>query len=361
MSKLYSIITGTGSYIPKNVVLNKDYLNHQFYNEDGSKIEAETETIIQKFTDITEIKERRHIEKDLRASDIAAIASEIAIKRSGIDPETLDYIILAHNFGDLINGSNQSDVLPSLASRVKEILGIKNPNTVAYDIVFGCPGWVQAVIQANYYIRSGDAKKILVIGADTLSRLSDPHDRDSMIYADGAGASIIEACESDEPVGILAHSTRTDANGQTFNLYLGKSYNEEHDQDNLYIKMYGRKIYNYALSNVPALVKDSLDKANLGLKDVSKVLIHQANAKMDEAILSRLFRLYKEKDIPEGIMPLTIDKLGNSSVATIPTLLDLVVSGEMENQELKPGDIAVFTSVGAGMNINSVVYKFPNN
>ncbi len=360
MSKLYSIITGTGSYIPKNVVLNKDYLDHQFYNQDGSKIDSETETIIQKFTDITEIKERRHIEEDLKTSDIAAIASEIAIKRSGIDPETLDYIILAHNFGDLIHGSNQSDVLPSLASRVKEILGIQNPNTVAYDIVFGCPGWVQAVIQANYYIKSGDAKKVLVIGADTLSRLSDPHDRDSMIYADGAGAAILEATESDVPVGILSHATRTDANGQTYNLYLGKSYNEEHDQDNLYIKMYGRKIYNYALSNVPALVKDSLDKANLGLKDVSKVLIHQANAKMDEAILARLFRLYKEKDIPEGIMPLTIDKLGNSSVATIPTLLDLVVSGEMEGQELKAGDTAVFTSVGAGMNINSVVYKFPH-
>lgn len=111
------------------------------------------------------------------------------------------------------------------------------------------------MIQANYYIRSGDAKRVLVIGADILSRISDPHDRDSMIYADGAGATILEARESDVPVGILSHSARTDANGQTYNLFLGKSYNEEHSQEKVYIKMFGRKIYNYALTHVPPVVK----------------------------------------------------------------------------------------------------------
>jgi 3-oxoacyl-[acyl-carrier-protein] synthase-3 len=87
------------------------------------------------------------------------------------------------------------------------------------------------------------------------------------------------------------------------------------------------------------------------------VLIHQANAKMDEAILTRLFRAYDVEEIPENIMPMTISWLGNSSVATLPTLLDLILRGEMEDQEMKSGDLVVFASVGAGMNINSMVYR----
>jgi len=359
MSRIYSVITGTGSFIPDTVVTNKDFINSEFYEENGSRIEAPTETIIDKFTQITEIEERRHIDSEMTTSDMATEASKLAIKNAGIDSETLDYIIVAHNFGDVVNDSTRTDILPSLASRVKEQLGIKNPKTVAYDTIFGCPGWVQCMIQADYYIRSGDAKRILVIGADILSRISDPYDRDSMIYADGAGATILEGRESDVPVGIISHVTRTDANGQTYNLYMGTSNNEEHDQNNRYIKMYGRKIYNYALSNVPGVVKESIEKANVDLSDIKKVLIHQANAKMDEAILIRLFKLYGVKEIPEGIMPMTIEKLGNSSVATVPTLLDLVLSGKMEGQKINADDTVVFASVGAGMNINSIVYKFP--
>ena len=105
------------------------------------------------------------------------------------------------------------------------------------------------------------------------------------------------------------------------------------------------------------MVKQSLDKAGLTLTDVNKVLIHQANQKMDEAILLRLFKLYKIKDIPEHIMPMTISWLGNSSVATLPTMLDLLQRGQLNNHELHTGDIVVFASVGAGMNINSMVYK----
>jgi 3-oxoacyl-[acyl-carrier-protein] synthase-3 len=359
MSRIYSVITGTGSYIPSKLIRNNDFINNEFYNEDGSKIDSPTETIIQKFTEITDIKERRHIEDDLNTSDMAFLAAQKAIKSAGIDKETLDYIIVTHNFGVIQKGSRQTDILPSLASRVKGKLKIKNPKTVAYDVVFGCPGWVQSLIQADYYIRSGDAKRILVVAAEALSRVSDPHDRDSMIYADGAGATILEAKESDTPVGIISHATRTDTIEQAYYLFMGKSYKEDKSTKDLYIKMFGRKIYNYALSNVPALVKDSLEKANVQLEDISKVLIHQANAKMDEAILSRLFKLYGKKDIPEGIMPMTINKLGNSSVATIPTLLDLLLSGKIENQSVSAKDMVVFTSVGAGMNINSIVYKFP--
>jgi 3-oxoacyl-[acyl-carrier-protein] synthase-3 len=122
--------------------------------------------------------------------------------------------------------------------------------------------------------------------------------------------------------------------------------------------MYGRKLYNYALSNVPALVKKSLDKAGLDLSEIRKVFLHQANAKMDEAILKRLFKLYGLTDIPEGVMPMSISWLGNSSVATVPTLIDMVARGEMKGHSVQPGDAVVFASVGAGMNINSIVYRW---
>ncbi len=361
MRKTYSVIKGTGSYVPSKVVSNEDFEGYNFFDKDGNVFETETKNIIKKFSEITDIQERRHVEDEYSTSDLAYFAAKNAIEKSGIDKETLDYIIVAHNFGDINKDGIQTDVLPSIASRVKEKLGINNPSAIAYDTIFGCPGWVQGMIQADYYIRSGDAKRVMVIGADVLSRISDPHDRDSMIYADGAAATILEGVDSDVPLGILAHNTRTDANGNTFNLFLGKSYNSSKNGDgNLYIKMHGHKIYEYALKTVPQVVKEGLDKAGVDLPDVKKVLIHQANAKMDEAILKRLFRLYNKKEIPENIMPMTISKLGNSSVATVPTLLDLILSDKMQGHSFTPDDIAVFTSVGAGMNINSIVYKFPN-
>jgi 3-oxoacyl-[acyl-carrier-protein] synthase-3 len=123
--------------------------------------------------------------------------------------------------------------------------------------------------------------------------------------------------------------------------------------------MNGHKLYEYALKTVPLVVKQSLDMAGLSINDVNKVLIHQANEKMDEAILERLFGLYEVKKIPTDVMPMCISWLGNSSVATIPTLLDLVCKEKIENHDWEKGHIIVLTSVGAGMNINSMVYKIP--
>ena len=120
--------------------------------------------------------------------------------------------------------------------------------------------------------------------------------------------------------------------------------------------MYGRKIYEFALINVPKAMKECLEKANLDIKQVKKILIHQANEKMDEAIVQRFYKLYK-KEMPQGIMPMSIHKLGNSSVATVPTLYDLIMKGEIENQSLNKGDVILFASVGAGMNINAIVYQ----
>ena len=360
MSNLYSIITGTGSYIPDNKVKNEDFLDKEFYNRDGSRFTKTNEEIVAKLEEITTIKERRYASKDTTTSDLAFYAAERAIESAGIDKEELDYIIVGHNFGDVAADNGHMDLVPSLAARVKQMLQISNPYAVAYDLPFGCPGWLQGVIQADYFIKSGDAKKILVIGAEILSMVTDPHDVDSMLYSDGAGAVVMEAKESDTPVGILAHIARTDALQHAKMLFMESSYNQSLNHNGKpYIKMHGRKLYQYALETVPQEVKKCLEKSNTGLDEVKKVLIHQANGKMDDAILERLFQLYGVSDIPEHVMPMTISWLGNSSVATVPTLLDLIMNGKMENHEINSGDKIVFASVGAGMSINAVVYLWP--
>ena len=347
-------ITGTGSYIPKEITTNKDFENHDFYNEDGTSFSHQNDVIIEKFKAITGISERRYAQKQYSTSDIASFAAQKAIEYAKIDQETLDYIIVAHNYGDVKHGSNQSDTVPSLASRVKSNLQIKNPSCVAYDLIFGCPGWLEAMIQANAFIKAGIAKRCLVIGAETLSRVTDPHDRDSMIYSDGAGATIIEHTEDTE--GIISHATATHAIEEANYIYFGNSNNLEDQDPRKYIKMNGRKIYNFALTNVPKAMKNCLEDSGYDIKDLKKILIHQANEKMDEAIVKRFYGLY-DMQVPQDIMPMTINTLGNSSVATVPTLYDLIVNNNMEGHSINKGDLIMFASVGAGMNINAMVYK----
>ncbi len=353
-----TVITGTGCYIPQVIKSNRDFTVHNFYGEDNQRIDTAPQEVVDKFRDITGIEERRYAAEDMTASCMGIEASRLAVKDSGIDPEELDQIIVAQNFGDVIKHTIQTGTIPSLASRVKHGLGIKNPNCVAYDILFGCPGWVQGVIQADTYFKAGIAKKALVIGTETLSRVLDMYDRDSMIFSDGAGATILEARAGEASgSGILSWSVQSHCLDEAYYLYLGKSNFPGSDPRVRYIKMKGRKVYEYAMQHVPLAMKDCLDKAGIPIQEVKKVFIHQANEKMDEGIIRRLFKLYGLRDIPEHIMPMSIQKLGNSSVATIPTLFDMVKRNQMDDHQLSTGDIVLFASVGAGMNINAICYR----
>lgn len=356
MAYLNTIIKGTGSYIPTKVIKNVDFINQDFYDANKEKLDDSGENIIRKFNEITGISERRYLNDHQTVSDIAFIAAEKAIKNADIDPETIDQIIVAHNFGDVIEGTIQTDNVPSLASRVKHSLKIKNPECVAYDVLFGCPGWIQGVLQADAYIKAGLGKRFLVIGSEALSRVVDPYDRDTMIYSDGAGACIVEGVMEEEKRGILSSAVRTDTYEEAYYLFLGESNKPLEDSKIRYIKMHGRKIYEYAISKVPTAMQAALDKAQINLEQVNKILIHQANEKMDEAIVKRLYRL-NHLQSPEGIMPLSIQFLGNSSVATIPTLYDTILKGECDGHEINENDILLFASVGAGMNINAFVYR----
>ena len=286
-------------------------------------------------------------------TDIAIEAANKSINNAKINRESIDYLIVAHNVGDITFESNQIDTLPCLASKVKAGLEIKNPNCVAYDILFGCPGWVEGVIQATAFIKAGMAEKCLVIGADTLSRVLDHTDRDSMIYADGAGATIIE--KSNEEGGILSHKTVTyTSEGEADFIFYGTANDKVGNSK--YIKMHGRKVYEFALSKVPLALKSCLESSGRSLSELKKIFLHQANLKMDEAIINRFYGLYNKK-MPENILPMNIQEFGNSSVATVPTLFDLVINRNYCGHSLRKNDLILFASVGAGMNINAITYQ----
>jgi 3-oxoacyl-[acyl-carrier-protein] synthase-3 len=355
----YSVIIGSGSYLPTRVSKNEDFIHHTFFDSEGKRLKKSNEEIVRKFSDITGIFERRQVTDDLVASDIGYFAAKEALSSSGVDGETLDYIIFAHNFGDIQADNRRSDIVPTLASRVKGKLGIQNANAVCYDLPFGCAGWLQGVIHANFYIKAGEAKRVLVIGAETLSRICDPHDRDSMLYADGAGAVVIEARASDVPIGVLAHNTITDAGEYTYVLRMERSCNPDYPGSDLFLKMNGRSLYELALKAVPKVMKKSLETAGVSITEINKVLIHQANRKMDEAIVKRLYEEYGVATLPEDIMPMVISWLGNSSVATIPILYDLINKGKFEPHHFHAGNNVLFAAMGAGVNINAMVYRVP--
>jgi len=356
---LYSVITGTGSYIPPRVQTNKDFANHIFYAENNLPLATPPEVVVEKFKIITGIEERRYTTDNLNTSDIGTIAARLAIEDSGINPEELDQIIVAHNFGNVIKDTIQTDAVPSIANRIKYALQIKNPDCVAYDILFGCPGWVQGLIQADAFFKAGIAKKALVIGTETLSRVIDMYDRDSMIFSDGAGAVVLEYKDSGENnSGILSTAAQSYSAEEVDFIDIGKSFFPESDPRIRFIKMKGRKVYEFAMKHVPDAMKKCLDLAGVNISELKKIFIHQANEKMDEGIIKRLYQLYDIKCHPDNIMPMSIKWLGNSSVATIPTLFDLVRKDKFESHQLSPGDVVLFASVGAGMNINAVCYRY---
>ena len=356
MTHFSSRIIATGSHLPSEVVTNDYFLHNSFYDAKGNRIPKTNEAIVAKLASISGIEERRYAATQYNTSDLAYFAAHNALSSYGIDGESLDYIIVGHNFGDVLARNKQTDMVPNLAAKVKQKLGIKNPYCIAYDVVFGCPSWVQAMIQANYFLRSGDAKRALVIGADVLSRVLDPHDMDSMLFSDGAGAVLLERTDTENPSGFLAHAAMSDCLAGVGFLGMGDTYGEEKDE-NLYVKMNGNSVFRYALEKVPQAISDCLKKANVPLSKVSKVLIHQANEKMIRILVNKLYKINGYDSFPEDVFPLTVGKLGNSCAATIPTLLDMIMRGKMEDHKIEQGDIVVLASVGAGMHINCIVYQ----
>lgn len=342
--------------MPKRVIKNDYFLHYDFYTKKGEKNPKDPQEIIQKLEEISGIKERRFIGEDEGSIHLLKDASRKAIADAGIEPNELDGIIIAHNTANVrANLGNCYHTIPNVAAVLKNSLGITNKDCPSYDILFGCPGWVEGVIQAHRMIQLGEAKHVLVCGVEVASRFLDPHDVDSMLMADGCGATIISANNQTE--GILAHATFSHAEEDLDSIILDASLNKERE-GNLFFKMQGQKVYKYATSQLPLVIKKALDKVNMSPKEVDYFFFHQANAKMLKAIAGNLMKAFdiSDHDFAHKI-PSSISFLGNTSVATIPTLYDLVKNNRIEGYPLKKGQTYVFASVGAGMHCNAFVYR----
>jgi 3-oxoacyl-[acyl-carrier-protein] synthase III len=352
------IIKGMGSFLPVRIIPNEYFLQHHFYEGTGKKSEKPIAEIVAKLEAITGIRERRYIPENETSVPLMTAASANAIANAQLQVNDLQGIIVAHNAGNMLTDGKGIQSVPNMAALLKNALKVENHDCFAYDILFGCPGWVQGVIQAKQILAdSEDTNHILVVGIEVASRMLDPHDLDSMIFADGCGACIVS--RNDEPqTGILSYATYSHAQEDIACIYQGSSYNDDFEQQNL-VKMNGREVYKYATTWVPRVIKKALDKIGKNIDDVDMFLFHQANGKMLSAIAHNIATLYERKDYNfEGKIPTTIEFLGNTSVATIPTMMDLIRQHKLGDFEFKKGQLVVMASVGAGMHCNALVYQF---
>jgi 3-oxoacyl-[acyl-carrier-protein] synthase III len=355
---LGTVISGTGTHLPERIIKNDFFLNRQFLFEDGSPNPKPVAEVVEKLEQITGIKERRYISEKGDSVPLMKAAAEKAIADWGKDKNLIDQIIVAHNAGNMLEGTKGFHTLPNMAALLKNVLDISNHDCNAYDILFGCPGWVQGLIQAHQAIQMGDAQHVLVVGIEVASRLLDPHDLDSMILADGCGATVLSKAEASLNTGILSYATYSHGLDDLKYIFLDTSYNPNYEA-NVLFKMSGKDVYKYATVWVPRVIKKALDKASLSAKDVDMFCFHQANGKMLHAFANNLAQMYDDEHLElNGKIPTTIQFTGNTSVATIPTMLDLILKGQLEGYTIKPGMKVVFASVGAGMHCNALVYQF---
>lgn len=349
-----SVIESTGCYLPDYVVNNSEFISRSFLDEKGQPLNKATDEIVSKLEEITQIKERRY-ELAHDTVHMATCAAIAALKNSRKTPEEIDGIIVAHNFGNILPGEHQGHLVPNLAAKVKHELGMKHSSCFAYDVLYGCPGWILGMHQAHLYLQAGEAKAVMVIGVEMLSRVVDEHDVDSMLFGDGAGATILVAESSEEKRGILGYANYSDCMEEVDFLRMEKPRDGlGHD---LMIRMVGRSVFKYGVTRMPELITDLLRRLSIPVEEIDHFLFHQANGKMVAAIGDKLSELHGIGCI-KSKSPLTLDKFGNTSVATIPTLLDLVWRGEMSGFSFEKGQKAVMASVGAGMHVNSLIYHF---
>ncbi len=320
----YSRIAGTGSYLPEKVLTNHDL----------EKMMDTSDDWIQERTGI----KRRHIAADGEAtSDLALAAANQALDMAGIGADDINLIIIATTTPD--------KVFPGVACIVQRRLGTRGCG--AFDIQAACSGFVYGVDLADRYIRTGAAKNVLVIGAETLSRLTNWEDRTTaVLFGDGAGAVVLQ--EADEP-GIL--STHIHADGQYEDLLqvpqgISSGYDATRAGE-AFIQMNGNAVFRRAVATLDSIARETLEKNNIDKHDLDWFVPHQANMRIISAAAKKL-------DMPMERVIVTVDEHANTSAASIPLALDVAV----RDGRIKRGELLLFEAFGAGFTWGSTLLRF---
>jgi 3-oxoacyl-[acyl-carrier-protein] synthase III len=327
MSSYSAILAGTGSYLP----------DKRLTNEELSKmVDTNDQWIVQR----TGIRERRIASSTESTATLASHAATRALKAAGLEPKDIDII--------MVSTISQEMVFPSTACFVAASLGLSK--TPAFDVSAACSGFIYGLDVATAYIKSGRYKNILLIGAETLSRLTDYTDRSSCIlFGDGAGAVVIQR-SSTANTGVLYSSVHADGNGWEM-LYCSPGSRNPINEAMVagkqqYMKLKGREVFKFAVQRFVELLQDAICKCELTTEQIALVIPHQVNQRIIDAAIERL-------EIPPEKAFVNIDKYGNTSAASIPIALDEAVRAG----RLKPGDIAIFLAFGAGLTWGNAVVR----
>lgn len=314
-------IIGTGSYLPEYILTNAEL---------EKRVDTSDEWIVSR----TGIRERHIAAEGETTSDLATAAGRAALEAAGITPNQLDLILVATTTPDFI--------FPSVACLVQQKLGITNA-CPAFDIQAVCSGFVYALATANQFIRSGSCKTVLVIGAETLSRITDWSDRSNCIlWGDGAGAVVLQA--SAEP-GIIA--THLHADGRHENLLKVPAGPSSGYAQKSTIQMEGNAVFKVAVNTLDAIVDETLSANGMQKSQISWLVPHQANIRIIQATAKKL-------GMSMDHVVVTVDKHGNTSAASIPLALDTAV----RDGRIKRGEIVLMEAFGGGFTWGSVLVKF---
>jgi 3-oxoacyl-[acyl-carrier-protein] synthase-3 len=321
MTQKYAKIIGTGSYLPHHLLTNADL---------AKRIETTDEWIVER----TGIRERHIAGEGELTSDLALKAAERAIEAAGIEVGEIDLILVATTTADR--------VFPSVACIVQAKLGLEN-RCPAMDVQAVCSGFTYAVATANAFIRSGQARTALVIGAETLSRITDWDDRSNCIlWGDGAGAVLLQV--SDAP-GII--STHLHADGRYQDLLFVDGGVSLKTEGACHMRMSGNAVFKMAVNTLDQIVDETLEANGLQKSDIDWLVPHQANIRIIQATGKKL-------GLPPERVVITVDRHGNTSAASIPLALDTAV----RDGRIKPGELVLMEAFGGGFTWGSVLVRF---
>jgi 3-oxoacyl-[acyl-carrier-protein] synthase-3 len=316
-----SQIIATGSYLPKKIVSN----------EDLSKI---VETSDEWITERTGIKNRHIAKDDQLTSDLALEASNQALKNAQLKAQDIEMIVLATTTPDL--------TFPATATILQKKLNANN--AFAFDVQAVCSGFIYALNIADNFIKSGQVKNALVVGAETLSRIVDWNDRNTcVLFGDGAGAVILQASK-DKESGIIASKLSSDGN---LNDILKTSDGVSYSKKSGFIQMQGKEVFKHAVEKMVSSVGETLKLANLSIKDITYLIPHQANLRILKSVSQKL-KLNDDQVI------ITLANQGNTSAGSIPLALDFA----NQNNKFKKNDILVLEALGGGLTWGSVIVRW---